>query len=56
VFDPKCYELAEYFLPPGAPDAAKDRLAQHLQEEIEMWLQYGEGSTFDKIVEPEACR
>lgn len=37
-YDPKCDELAEYFLPKGCPPADKDELAQHTQDEIESWL------------------
>jgi predicted DNA-binding transcriptional regulator AlpA len=41
MFDPKCYELAEHFLPSGAPDRLKNGLAQWIQDEVESWLESG---------------
>jgi hypothetical protein len=38
MFDPKCYELAEHFLPAGASEARKAALAQDIQGHIEMML------------------
>lgn len=39
AFDPKCYELAEYFLPSGLPSGRLlDELAQHIQDAVEDWL------------------
>lgn len=38
-FDPKCLELAEYFLPDQASDDLKAELAQHIQDQVEYWLQ-----------------
>lgn len=40
MFDPKCFELAEYFLD-GEAEVTPDeinKLAQHIQNEIESWL------------------
>lgn len=42
-FDPKCYDLAEYFLadhyaPKEPPEATKRELAQAIQDGIEMRL------------------
>ncbi len=40
MFDPKCYDVAEYFLD-GEAEVTKDeisKLAQHIQDEIESWL------------------
>lgn len=37
-FDPKCYDLAEYFLPTTASPALKDDLAQYIQDAVEDWL------------------
>ena len=43
-YDPKCYELAEYFaedeVPPLKPHEL-DQLAQDIQTAIEDYLQYG---------------
>jgi hypothetical protein len=41
MFDPKCFELAEHFLPTGAPQRLKDGLAQWIQDEVESWLENG---------------
>jgi hypothetical protein len=40
MFDPKCYELAEYFLEDydDIADDVKDELAQEIQDAIENWL------------------
>jgi hypothetical protein len=40
MYDPKSYELAEYFLDGesyNTPDA-RNELAQHIQEAVEEWL------------------
>lgn len=41
-FDPKCFELAEYFLADVPPEAQKketaDELAQLIQDTIEMFI------------------
>jgi hypothetical protein len=39
LVDPKCYELAEYFLADNktATEEQKVDLAQHIQDAIEMW-------------------
>jgi hypothetical protein len=39
AFDPKCYEVAEHFLPSGSSATLKERMAQHLQDEAEFWLE-----------------
>lgn len=39
AFDPKCYELAECFLPDAAIPRLKDELAQQIQDAIETFLQ-----------------
>ena len=36
--DPKCYELAEYFLPAGVSEKLKSDLAETIQEAVEDWL------------------
>ena len=39
AFDPKCYELAKYFLPSGLPSGRlHDELAQHIQDAVEDWI------------------
>ncbi len=38
-YDPKCFYLAEEFLPVGTSDNLKQELAQHIQNEIESWLE-----------------
>lgn len=38
MFDPKCFELAEYFLATTASQRLKNELAQHIQDEVEVWL------------------
>jgi uncharacterized membrane-anchored protein YjiN (DUF445 family) len=40
MFDPKCYELAEYFLEDyeDITEEQKNELAQHIQDTIEDWL------------------
>ena len=35
AYDPKCFELAEYFLPTGATDRLKCLLAQAIQDAVE---------------------
>lgn len=37
-FDPKCYELAELFLPDDAPEEQKQELAQEIQDTIEEYV------------------
>lgn len=37
MFDPKCFELAEYFLPEGSPGSLHD-LAQDIQDAVEDFL------------------
>ena len=40
--DPKCRELAEYFLPDFASERLKSRLARDIQEAVDDWfLTYG---------------
>jgi hypothetical protein len=36
--DPRCHELAEYFLPTAASALLKAELAQHIQDAVEDWL------------------
>lgn len=43
LYDPKCYEVAEHFLPDEASEGLKDELSAHIQDAIEMWLQAEEG-------------
>lgn len=39
AFDPKCYELAEHFLPDDERlSRLKNGLAQHIQDAVEDWL------------------
>lgn len=38
AFDPKCLELAEYFLADSATLAQRNALAQHIQEAVEDWF------------------
>lgn len=38
MFDPKCYEIAEYFLPDDASEARKNGFAQGIQDYIELML------------------
>jgi hypothetical protein len=39
-YDPKSYELAEYFLPGAASEQLKSELAQAIQTRVEDWLEY----------------
>jgi hypothetical protein len=39
AYDPKCQELAEYFLPSMASERLRSELAQHIQDEIEVWME-----------------
>lgn len=39
MFDTKCLELAEHFLPDQASPRLKTALAQHIQDEVEDWLE-----------------
>lgn len=39
MFDSKCQELADHFLPESASDASRDQLAQAIQDAIELWFQ-----------------
>ena len=50
--DPACRELAEHFLPDGAPEEVKRELAQHIQDQIELWLV---GEEFDVVMHPAAA-
>jgi hypothetical protein len=38
MFDPKCYELAEHFLPHDASEKRKNELAQDIQDHVELML------------------
>jgi hypothetical protein len=38
MFDQKCYDLAEYFLPTDATEERKSELAQSIQDHIELML------------------
>lgn len=38
AFDPKCYEVAEHFLPSAASERLKDDLAQWVQDAVEDWM------------------
>lgn len=38
-YDPKCEELAEHFLTPHTALELRHELAQHIQDEIEIWLE-----------------
>jgi hypothetical protein len=38
AWDPKCNELAAYFLPPEASEAERASLSQHIQDKVEEWL------------------
>lgn len=40
AYDPKCFELAEHFLPSTARDELKNALAQEIQTQIEGWLEH----------------
>lgn len=40
-YDPKCYSLARHFLGDQASIKLVKKLAQHIQDEIEDWLQAG---------------
>lgn len=42
-YDPRCYDLAAIFLsdsPEKDTEANRDELAQHIQTEIEGWIEY----------------
>jgi hypothetical protein len=39
-FDPKCYDLALYFLPTDASERQIAALAQHIQESVEDWISF----------------
>lgn len=42
-YDPRCYDLAVLFLsdnPEKDTEANRDELAQHIQTEIEDWIEY----------------
>ena len=45
-FFPECYELAAFFLPNG-PKESRAILAQHIQDEVDMWMKYGVGAPAD---------
>lgn len=51
LFDPKCHELAEYFLDRGASDKRKNDLAYEIQTAVEDWL-----SEEEEIADEEAGR
>lgn len=51
MYDPKCYELANSFLPSGASAAMRDELAQLIQTTIEDFLTYGEHAAKIKELE-----
>lgn len=38
LYDEKCYELAEHFLPPDASHEQKDELAGWIQYQVELWF------------------
>jgi hypothetical protein len=38
MFDPKCHELAQYFLPGQPSSHILDELAQHIQDAVEDYL------------------
>ena len=38
--DPACEQLAEHFLSSLAPDRLKRALAQHIQDEVESWIEF----------------
>ena len=38
--DPKCHELAEYFLPRNASKLAKSELADAIQDTVETFLKF----------------
>jgi hypothetical protein len=44
MFDPKCHELADHFLPESVGERFRDELAQAIQDAVEMWFQSLEGS------------
>ena len=52
AFDPKCYELSEHFLPSSASERLKDSLAQHIQDEIESWLESKKARIVDDMMRP----
>ena len=37
MYDAKCYELAEHFLPSGISEDLKMALAQHIQDAVNEW-------------------
>lgn len=50
LYDPKCYELAEYFLPDGADERLKNSLAYEIQCSVEEWIE--ENETVDDAALP----
>lgn len=42
-FDPRCFDLAEVFLPTEASDRLKNELAQAIQDAVEDWLESERG-------------
>lgn len=42
LYDAKCYDLAEHFLPDGAEEKLKNSLAYEIQIAVEDWLQENE--------------
>ncbi len=46
-YDPACYDLARRFIGKYAPSRLYDELAQHIQDEIEDWLEWQAGTVAD---------
>lgn len=38
-YDPKCFELAEHFLPTAASDRLKSEMAQAIQDAVEGYIE-----------------
>jgi hypothetical protein len=54
AYDPKCNELAEYFLLKSSSQADKEGLSQHIQDAVEDWLrENGYGPDNDSEAETE---
>lgn len=51
-YDPECRKLAEHFLPSMASERLKDKMAQHIQDCVEGWLQMEMALIRDNIVQP----
>lgn len=54
-FDSKCLELAEHFLPVGAPQEMTKELAQVIQDTVEDWCE-GEVDAINAAIVAEAVR